>query len=63
MKYAVKARKLENKKDVSLLVIQNYFIKGQSHGIDFKILTKFTELELTKGRGWILKYLGAPMIL
>jgi hypothetical protein len=28
-----------------------------------KILTKFTELGLTKGRGWFLNFLGAPMIL
>jgi hypothetical protein len=28
-----------------------------------KISTKFTELDLTKGRGWFLNFLGAPMIL
>ncbi len=28
-----------------------------------KMLKKFTELGLTKGRGWFLNFLRAPMIL
>jgi hypothetical protein len=32
-------------------------LKGLSHEIDFKI-NFFTELGLTKGRGWFLKFLG-----
>ncbi len=28
-----------------------------------KFWQKFTELDLTKGRGWFLNFLGAPMIL
>jgi hypothetical protein len=28
-----------------------------------KFRQKFTELGLTKGRGWFLNFLGAPMIL
>jgi hypothetical protein len=31
--------------------------------IDLKNVDKFTELGLTKGRGWVLNFLGAPMIL
>jgi hypothetical protein len=39
-------------------------LKGLSHEIDFKNLDKkFTELGLTKGRGWFLNFLGASMIL
>ncbi len=39
-------------------------LKGLSHEIDFKTVEKkFTELGLTKGRGWFLNFLEAPMIL
>jgi hypothetical protein len=38
-------------------VKKGYHLKGLSHEIDFK------ELDLTKGRGWCLNFLGAPMIL
>jgi hypothetical protein len=38
-------------------------LKGLSHEIDFQNFDKFTELGLTKGRGWFLNFLGASMIL
>ena len=38
-------------------------LKGLSHEIDFKNFDKFTELGLTKGRGWFFNLLGAPIIL
>jgi hypothetical protein len=38
------------------------FLKGLSHELDFKNIDKFTELGLTKGRCWLLNFLGAPMI-
>jgi hypothetical protein len=38
-------------------------LKGLSHEIDSKNFDKFTELGLTKGRGWFLNFSGALMIL
>ncbi len=36
-------------------------LKGLSHEIDFKNFDKnLTELGLTKGHGWFLKFLGTP---
>jgi hypothetical protein len=41
-----------------------FALKGLSHEIDFKTFDEnFTELGLTKGRGWVLNFLDAPMIL
>jgi hypothetical protein len=38
-------------------------LTGLSYQIDLKNFTKFTELSLTKGRGWFLNFVGVPMIL
>jgi hypothetical protein len=39
-------------------------LKGLSHEIDLKkFYQKFTELGLTKRRGWVLNFLRASMIL
>jgi hypothetical protein len=38
-------------------------LKGLSHEIDFKNFDKNLVLNLTKGRGWFLNFLRAPMIL
>ncbi len=36
----------------------------RANTVDFKnVGQKFTKLGLTKGRGWFLNFLGAPMIL
>ncbi len=46
------------------VTIKQNGLKGLSHEIDFKkIWQKFTDLDLIKGRGWFLNFLGAPMIL
>jgi hypothetical protein len=37
-------------------------LKGLSHEIDFKNFDKFTEHNLTMGRGWFLNFLWASMI-
>jgi hypothetical protein len=34
-------------------------LEGLSHEIDFKNVDKYTELSLSKGRGWFLNFLGA----
>jgi hypothetical protein len=44
-------------------VVVSYALSLLSHEIDLKSFDKFTELGLTKGRGWFLNFLGAPMIL
>jgi hypothetical protein len=38
-------------------------LKGPSNEIDFKNLTKIYSTRPTKGHGWFLNFLGAPMIL
>jgi hypothetical protein len=50
---------------VPVVVFRTQIIKGLSHEIRRlkKFRQKFTELDLTKGRGCFLNFLGAPMIL
>ncbi len=43
--------------------IQNIMHRAVSWDRFQKFWQKFTELDLTKGRGWFLNFLGAPMIL
>ncbi len=44
-------------------VMEKVYLKGLSNEIDLKNFDKFTELGLSKGRGWFLNFMGAPMIV
>jgi hypothetical protein len=54
--------RVENKPSVATILYQA--VKGIVSCDRFQqILHKFTELGLTKGRGWFLDFLGTPIIL